>query len=78
MTSKLSGLILLFALITASVQAQFPNDLKDNWAQMHKSKDLALQEFNEAKFEQNKDGLRVPIPQNFAPQGGYVMKVKLK
>jgi alpha-L-fucosidase len=30
------------------------------------------------KFEQNKDGLKVVIPGNFASQRGYVMKVKLK
>jgi alpha-L-fucosidase len=30
------------------------------------------------KFEQNQDGLKVFIPSNFAPKGGYVIKVELK
>jgi len=50
MTKKLSSLILLFLLIAGTVQAQLTKELKERWNQMHKSKELALKEFNEAKF----------------------------
>jgi alpha-L-fucosidase len=50
MIKKLADLILLFLLVAGSVQAQSPKELKERWNQMHKSKEIALKEFNEAKF----------------------------
>jgi len=50
MIKKISYLILLFLLVEGSVQAQLPIELKERWNQMHKSKELALEEFNGAKF----------------------------
>jgi alpha-L-fucosidase len=49
-SSKILSLALLHILMVGSVIAQLPVDLQNDWQKMHQNKQVALEEFNQAKF----------------------------